>query len=150
MEHVQKMILIPYDAIERFKNNDLNSGGGSARNIISSLDAGMREILEVNFYDRCKRQRYQQVLQWFLHVTEKAREPVKISVTVAPRLHHHNRRRQMNLQHQRMKKTNGCRPENVQAKYSSSIAFCHLVRRWMREYAWETEKKYQTLISSIS
>lgn len=77
MEHTKKMILIEPEVIERLK-----SVGNLHEDSLSRLDKEMQNILKSKMDDREKWSLYMQILQRYLHFTEKERKPLRLPVTV--------------------------------------------------------------------
>lgn len=75
MEHAKKMIIIPQDMLQRMQHPPTSS------DTVSELDSEMLNLLNnKNLGDRDKWERYQQVLQRYLHFTTQQRKPIHLPV----------------------------------------------------------------------
>lgn len=79
MEHANKMFLIKPEVFKKIQET-----GETFPDTISQLDNEMQHVLKAKIDDREKWNKYQQVLQRFLHFSNNLREPVKIPITDLP------------------------------------------------------------------
>lgn len=79
MEHAKKMFLIKPEIFQKLKET-----GETFPDTISQLDNEMHHVLKEQTDDREKWNKYQQVLQRYLHFSNNLREPVTIPIADLP------------------------------------------------------------------
>jgi hypothetical protein len=77
MEHVKKMILVPYDTVERLLEKPMSRTPGE---IMSEVDSDMKNILKQKADDDEKWKMYEQALQRYLHFAQEQKKPLEISL----------------------------------------------------------------------
>lgn len=77
MENAKKMVLVEPELIERLKSRSI-----APEDSLSRLDKEMQNILKTKIDDREKWSLYMQILQRYLHFTERERKTIKLPITM--------------------------------------------------------------------